>query len=538
MQSPDVEPFGPSPDPSSWAVRTRLRTRSPVNGTLREYALVLLMLAVLTFLLWHVGWSFDRVNMAMLYLLPVLVSAVRFGRGPAYLAAGLGVLLFDFFFVPPLLSFSVSDFRYLISFAVFLVVAGLTAAQATRLRAQLHEAQDREARAASLYAISRQIVAVTDLNAIFAVIVHHLSTTIHSPAAIFLADGEGRLSIAQKSAGRWNQAPDMRLSELVYRTGKTAPPGTDLSMPTQALCLPLKIDSDIYGVLCIHEVDMATADKPDRLAFLEAVAGLASVSIARVRLEEQAKLAEVTAASERLRTSLLDSISHELRTPLATIIGSATGIIEGQALLTADDQGALLATIREGAMRMNRLVTNLLGMVRLESGMLGLKRRWCDVADIVGVCLTQLDEVLRSRRVTVHIPDELPVLCVDDVLIEQVLVNVISNAVKYSPDGSPIVIDARVANGWLEVRVRDEGIGIGDGEKESVFGKFYRSPRTLHIPGTGLGLAICRGIALAHGGDIRVAASEGSATCGSTIILTLPIWAVPDDQDRLDWEVG
>lgn len=489
-------------------------------GVHAPYAFVVLMLALLTLVLWTIGGSFDRVNVAMLYLLPVLFSAVRFGRGPAFLAAGLGVLLFDFFFVPPFLSLTVSDFRYLISFMVFLVVAGLTATQASRLRRQLQEAEEREAKTASLYAISRQIVAVSNLDAILQVIVQHLSSTLHAPAATLFPDQQGRLKIAHKSDSGWVPGLDASLSEMVLKNGKIAGRGTETFGESDSLYLPLKTDSMVYGVLCVRVGHEADAVVPDRLAFIEAVTGLAAVSIARMKLEEEAKLAQLSADSERLRTAILDSISHELRTPLAAIIGSATGILEGMDILTADDQLELLSTIRDGALRMNRLVTNLLGMVRLESGMLQLKRQWCDMSDILGVTIGQLAEPLRLRKLNVNLPDDVPILWVDEVLIEQVLVNVLSNAIKYSEKNSEISLDIQVRNRNVEVIVQDHGMGITEEEALKIFEKFYRSERTSHIPGTGLGLAICKGIAIAHGGDIQAKVSEAG---GAKIVLSLPM---------------
>lgn len=514
------------PDPSVSSLseeparkRSRRITRQSSIGVLSRtpYTLVILMLAILTAVLWNVGWSFDRVNMAMLYLLPVLFSAVRFGRGPAYLAAGLGVLLFDFFFVPPLLSFTVSDFRYLISFAVFLLVAGLTATQASRLRQQLREAKEREAKTASLYAISQQIVAVPDLDAMLQVIVQHLTEALHVPAATLLPDSAGLLQLAQKTEGNWVPELDSSLSDLVLKNGQMAGQGTRTFGETGSLYLPLKTDSRIYGVLCVRVGD-ASIVAPEQLAFIEAVADLASVSIARVKLEEEAKMAQLSAESERLRTALLNSISHELRTPLASIIGSATGILEGMDLLSQDDQKDLLSTIRDGALRMNRLVSNLLGMVRIESGMLQLKRQWCDMADILGVCLRQFADPLRQRQLRVSIPDDIPAVYVDDILIEQVLSNVISNALKYSEEQSEIFISVRDGDRFVEIAVCDHGIGINAEDRPRIFEKFYRSERTSHIPGTGLGLAICKSIALAHGGDIRAQVSESG---GTEIILTL-----------------
>lgn len=497
----------------------RVRRHFTERLTSAPYALVVLMLALLTLILWNVGWSFDRVNMAMLYLLPVLFSAVRFGRGPAYLAAGLGVLLFDFFFVPPLLSFSVSDFRYLISFAVFLVVAGLTATQASRLRQQLQKAQEREVRTASLYAISQQMVAVRDLDRVMEVIVEQLSATMQMAAAVMMPDSEGRLQSLHQAGGRFHPDMNETLADIVLRDGQVAGRGTERFGDSDILYLPVKMEVQPLGVLCVRIGQVDDGHMAEHMAFLEAVTGLAAVSITRFRLEEEAKIAQLSAESERLRTALLDSISHELRTPLATIIGSVTGLMENQEVLVSKDRAELLANIRDGALRMDRLIANLLGMVRIESGMLQLKRRWCDLSDMIGVSLRPFTDALRDRRLDVQLPEDLPPVYVDDILIDQLLTNVISNALKYSPANTDIMITVQALAEVTTLIVKDQGPGVAPEERERVFDKFYRSERFRHIPGTGLGLAICKNIALAHGGDIEVRTSQLG---GAEVVLTLP----------------
>lgn len=513
---PGVTPLFDDPSAS-----IKVRPRRVVKDWARRapYAFVVLLLAVLTLVLWNVGWSFDRVNMAMLYLLPVLYSAVQFGRGPAYLAAGLGVLLFDFFFVPPLLSFSVSDFRYLISFAVFLLVAGLTATQASRLRQQLRQAEEREARTASLYAISQHMVAERDVQRIGKVSVDQLAATLKTSAALFLPDAAGQLQVAEQTPERWIADRDVTLAQMVYKGDKIAGKGTDAFAQTDNVYLPLLTKTFTHGVLCVKMEETAGHLRTDQLEFLKAVAGLTAVSITRAKLEEEAKVAQLSAESERLRTALLDSLSHELRTPLASITGSVTGLLEHMELLDVADRTDLLQTIRDGARRMDRLIANLLGMVRLESGMIQLRRRLCDLSDIIGVCVRPFVETQSTHALVVHVPDDLPPIEVDDVLIEQVLVNVISNAFKYAEKGTDIVIEARLREASVEVAVMNQGIGVTEEERTRVFDKFYRSPRVAHIPGTGLGLAICRGIARAHGGDVEAVPTQPPYT---EFVLRLP----------------
>ncbi len=485
-----------------------------------HYVFVLVLLGVLTLILWNVGWLFNRVNIAMLYLLPVLYSALRFGRGPAFFAASLGVVLFDFFFVPPVLNFSVSDFRYLISFNVFLMVAGLTATLASRLRAQLKEATRREEQTSILYRISRQMVSLTDLASMIATLEQQVSNALHMPVVIVLPQADGRMVVEKTADHAWLNELDQTFASWAFHHGQMCGRGTEYFKEAAGLYLPLKTEANVYGVLCIHIGLSVPSLDLERMTLVEALSSLAAISIARFKLEEEAKVAHLAAESERLRTVLLDSISHELRTPLASIIGAATGILEGEGVLDVADHRELIATLRAEAVRMNRLVTNLLNMVRLESGMMRLRKQWCDIEDLIGVALHQLRESLAEREVTVDLPDDLPGVHVDSVLIEHVLVNVLSNAIKYSPEKSEIALHAYVVDHTMRVAIKDQGMGIATEERARIFEKFYRSPRNKHITGTGLGLAICKGIALAHGGDIWVEAAD---SVGSTLVLSLPL---------------
>lgn len=504
--------------------------RSLYSFSWKPYVGVTMLTVMLTAILHYFGLAFDLVNIALLFLLPVLISAVHWGIGPSIYAAFAGVLAFDFFFVPPIYSFTVADLRYLVSFAVFLVVASLTASLAARLRQQLNFSKQREASTASLYALSRQMAASTDLDSLLEDIVLQVSDTIYSHATIYLPDDKEELIVTAKSSidSDWGFGDaEMVIAKWVYRHGQMAGKGTDTLRESPGLYVPLRTEDRIYGVLAVNFQKPETVASTENLRLLEAIGGLAASAIARVKLGEEAKLAHLTAESERLRTALLDSVSHELRTPLATVIGSASGLIEGDAYFSSEDRLELLSTIREGAMRMNRLVTNLLGMVKLESGMLRLRKKWCDVEDIIGVVLSQVKDFQQNREIRVRLPDQIPFLLGDDVLLEQVLVNVVSNAIKYSPDYSVIEVKVRRNDNSMTIAVADSGIGIRDIDRERIFDKFYRADTTKHVPGTGLGLAICKGIVEAHGGTI---AAEPNWDRGTVVTITLPV----EEQSILD----
>jgi two-component system sensor histidine kinase KdpD len=510
---------------TGWSMSDTVVYGGHVNKyTLLPYIIVTLMVGFMTIIFWKVGYAFTLVNLALLYLLPVIVSSVRWGLAPSFYAAAIGVTAFDYFFVPPIHRFTVLDIRYVVSFGVYLAVAIFTAGLAARLRQRVRELSEREAITSALYTLSIQVAAGRDLDTVLGEIVRHASDTFGLPAAILLPDAAGHLTVrAEEGLQSHGDAPipESRIVDWVYRHGRIAGYGTNQNRDSTFLYVPLKTESNVHGVMCIGQQQSPNVNVgTSRMRIVQALAGLAAVCIARIRFEEEAKIAHLSAESERLRTALLHSISHELRTPLATILGAVTGMTESGDILSPDDRRELLSTIREGALRMNRLVTNLLGMVRMESGMLQLNKRWCDVSDIVGVALRQIGDALQHRTVEVDIPDNLPAIAVDEILIEQVLVNLLSNAVKYSPDGSLIRLDFMEYDGIMTLCIRDEGMGIREDEAEKIFEKFYRSDTGISVPGTGLGLAICKGIVEAHGGEIFARPAEPQ---GTMITIRLPV---------------
>ncbi|WP_219639468.1 sensor histidine kinase KdpD [Cohnella sp. CFH 77786] len=487
------------------------------------YMGITLLVALLTVLLHAFELAFDLVNIALIYLLPVLFSAMYGGIRPAVYAAVIGVLAFDFFFVPPVLSFTVADLRYLVSFAVYLAVAALTASLAARLKQQLIHAKLREAHTASLYALSRQMGAITDIRSVLENVSRQVSQTMGTEVVIYLPNDKKELELAIRSSPNsdWGRGQSERaVAGLVYEHGETAGKGTSTLRESPGFYVPLRTEDRVYGVLAVNLDGVNMVPSPENQRLLEALGGLAASAISRVQLAEEAKIAHLTAESERLRTALLDSVSHELRTPLATIIGSVTGLIDAEGLFTKEERMDLLSTIRDGALRMNRLVTNLLGMVQLESGMLRLRKAWCDAGEIVGAALSQMKEFQQHRMIKVSLPPELPLIPGDEALLEQVVANVISNAIKYSPDFSEIRISAEVADSRMVISVADQGVGLTPDDHERIFHKFYRSQATKHVPGTGLGLAICKGIAELHGGTITAEPNEGR---GTIIRLALPL---------------
>jgi two-component system sensor histidine kinase KdpD len=233
--------------------------------------------------------------------------------------------------------------------------------------------------------------------------------------------------------------------------------------------------------------------------------------------------------TERARSLLLSSVSHDLRTPLTAITGAATSLSEGASKLSETARRELAATIAEESHRLNRLIGNILEMTRLESGALRLQREWNTLEDVVGSALVRLEPCLDDHPVRVEISPDLPLVWIDDVLFEQVVWNLVENAVKYTPAGGPIDLEASVQDSVLVLRVRDQGPGLAPDERDRVFEKFYRGKNAVGRPGAGLGLAICRGIVQAHGGTVQVETAEGG---GALFVVRVPMNGAPPVVER------
>lgn len=487
------------------------------------YLLTIVAVTLITLINMFIG--FDLLNIGLLYLLPVLFSAAYWGRGPSILASVLGVLSFDVFFVPPVSSITVHDLKYLLSFAIFLLVAVMTGTMANRLRAQAETARRREARMAALYALSRKIVVETDIDGILSTVVNVIAETIDGEAAIMLPNQSGVLeckSFSTTIAKKENWV-DEEIVCWVFEHGKIAGNGSETWGEKDCLYIPLKTEEKNIGVLTVKSNHHNHFLSTEQSQLLEAFANLTALSVISLQLSAEAQQARYFVKSEKLRTALFNSISHELRTPLASIMGAVTSLLDEGELYNKADRDALLLTVNEGTIRMNRLVGNLLDMARLESGMMQLKNEWCDIQEIIGVALQRSNPTLQDRKVSLSIEEDIALIRADFVLIEQVIINLLENANKYSPSDTEISIIATKVNNELHVRIINEGYPIPESDREKIFDKFYRSITSQHITGTGLGLSICKGIIEAHGGQIWVEKEEEKVVfCFSLPIILLP----------------
>ncbi len=502
----------------------RYESRKPAGRSFSAvpFAWIVLMVLALTILLKPLSPLLGQVNIAMLYLLPVLFSAVIWGPEYAALAAVMGMLAFDFFFVPPTFSFLVANIHYLLSFIVFLLVALMTGTISGRLRQHVTHAHQREARTAALYALSRAIAATNEMEQVLEHVARKVAEIAESQVAIWLPDDQGILAMRASAGLQQNGGLDESESPVprwAFEHGMIAGGGTETLAWAKWTYVPLQTEQGTAGVLAVRLQEEEPLMASERRQMLEAFASLAAVGINRIQLVERARAADLLKESERLHNALFNSISHELRTPLTSIMGAVTGLLDDNLSFSPPDRADLLLNIKQGAMRMNRLVNNLLDMARLESGHLQLKRDWCDAQDIIGVAIRRC-ETARSHPLRVDIEWNLPLIHVDFVLIEQAIVNLLDNAAKYSPPNEAISIGVRRKDGRLEFAVVDSGPGIPDEDKKLIFDKFYRLRTSHHVGGTGLGLTICKGIIEAHGGEIWAEDNDGG---GTALTFALPL---------------
>ncbi len=467
--------------------------------------------------------ALEPTNLVMLYLVAVMVCAIYWGRGPAIVASALSVLAFDFFFVVPYLTFVVSDTQYLLTFIGLFLVGLVISSLAVRAREQAEAARNREAQTAELYGLSRDLAAALGLDEIVRVLIRHMEQTFGREAVVMLpGDGAVTRPVPRAaSAGLTLDEQELAVADWVFRHGEPAGRNTNTLAGARLRYLPLKTARGIVGVLGIAgPTDSESQLTPEQQRLMEAFASQAALAVERAHLGEQARQTQVLQATEKLQTALLNSISHDLRTPLVSITGALSSLDEDGTRLDEVTRHSLIDNARDEAERLNRLVGNLLDMTRLEAGALKVAHELCDVQDVIGAALEQLGDRLGDRRVETDVPADLPLVPMDFVLITQVLVNLLDNALKYSPPETPIEVRAHAASGHLEIEVADRGIGIPPEDLARVFDKFYRVQRPGSVSGTGLGLSICRGIVEAHGGFIAAEARPGG---GTAITLALPL---------------
>lgn len=447
-------------------------------------------------------------NIVMLFLLAVVVAAVRWGRGPAVLAAFLGVGAFDFFYVQPRFTFAFSDAQYGITFIVMLIVALVIGQLAAGLQFQARVASERENRMRSLYEASRDLSAALVNEQVVEIGTRALQAEFDAQAFVLLAGPDDKLLPVPPGV-------DAGVAAWAYEHGEAAGQGTHTLPGTALLYVPLKAPMRVRGVVALAPRQPQRAWPPEQRRLLDTFCSLLAIAIERIHYVDVAQSSTLQIESERLRNSLLATISHDLRTPLAALVGLA----ESLRIAPAAEREEIAQSIRDAALRMNALVVNLLDMARLESGRVQLNRQWQPLEEVVGAALLAMKPALAGHALKTSLPADLPLLHIDAVLVERVLCNLLENAAKYAGAGSPIGLGAAVRGEQVEVWIDDQGPGLPPGREDLIFEKFERGRKESATPGVGLGLAICRAIVEAHGGAIRGENREGG---GARFSFTLP----------------
>lgn len=520
---------------SATAQATALKPRTALEQgrggrTWRRFILSALLVGIATLLGHPLRPLLSPTNLVMLYLAAVVVSAFYLGRGPAIFASFLSVLAFDLFFVPPIGTFVVGDTQYILTFIGLLVVGMIIATLTAQAREQAEAATSREIDTAVLYELSRDLASAFTKDDILRAVRRHVESAFSRDVVILLpsAGGPDQMQVASASASLELPEDELAVADWVYRHGEPAGRNTDTLPAARLRYLPLKTARGILGVMGVVGPDVTVASSgsnhpshlsPGQRRLMKAFASQTALALERASLAESARQAEVSQATEKLQTALLNSVSHELRTPLVSITGALSTLLADNGELDAPARRSLTENALAEAQRLNQLVGNLLDMTRLEAGALSIRLEPSDVQDVIGAALEQVGARLQDRELRVRVPSDLPLARLDFVPIVQVLVNLLDNALRYSPPGTPIDVNARTAGQNIEIEVADRGPGLPPEELEHIFDRFYLLQRPAGGGGTGLGLSICKGIVEAHGGAIRV---QNRAHGGASFVIVLP----------------
>jgi two-component system sensor histidine kinase KdpD len=423
---------------------------------------------------------FALTNLVMIYLLGATIAALRLGQGPAILAAIVNVVAFDFFFVPPRYSFAVSDFQYLVTFAVMLVVALTIATLVANVRAQTRVAGARERRTSLLYAMSRELAATRGVENLARVAIRHVAETFAARAVVLVPEPGGRLRHPARPPGpEALQGSDLSVAQWVFDHGAPAGLGTDTLPAARAQYLPLVGSQRTLGVLAVEPAQRRRLLLPEQRHLLETFAGQIALALERAELANEAERARVDAETQSLRN-----------------------------------------TLENKANEMSEIISNAQELVRLESGQVALRRDWLMLQNLVNSALARLGGRLAGYPVEIRLPEDLPPVHADAALMLQVFVNLLENVAKHTPPRTRIAIFGNVENEFIRVLVDDDGPSFPPGDPEQLFAKFHRGRDESNVGGAGLGLSICRAIMNAHGGSIHALQRPGG---GARFSLTIPI---------------
>jgi two-component system, OmpR family, sensor histidine kinase KdpD len=476
----------------------------------------------------------DHSNVIMVYLLGVVFVATRYGRCPSIFAALVSITVFDFLFYPPYYSFGSSDPAYWLTLPIMLAVALIVSELSARLRDRMLALEKNEQFTAALYAMSRDLARARQIDEIKAVATRHIHDIFDCIALVLLPNAakqifsSGSVQLPPEEISAAQRSFDQC---VVAYGGESSPPPEPAFQSlsgkrprTHGYYIPLATGQNPMGVLAILPVKPIAHLDTEHLDLLVAFANQIAMALERAFLSRAAQEAALVAEREQIRSTLLSSVSHDLRTPLASITGAATSLLESSQAVRQPEARELCQSIVQESDRLNRLVANLLDMTKLESGGIRIRKDWQSLEEMVGSALTRLEKRLAKHVVKVELPTDLPLIAVDELLIEQVLINLLDNAAKYTPESTVINIRARVHEREMIIEVSNNGPSLSPGEEDKIFEKFYRGKGELPNAGAGLGLPICKGFVEAHGGRIWAGNRDGG---GVSFFILLPIQQAP-----------
>ena len=491
---------------------------SPVDKKLFPYLLSLGIVILISCMGLLIHQHLEPVNLVMLYLLGVVISASLWGRGPAIMTSLVGVLVFDILFVPPRFNITVYDTQYILTFAGLFIVGIMISELASKLRQRAIEANTREEQTSVLYKLSRDLLGTLNLDDVLKIIQEHFEKIAPCDLEVLLQISND-LKLWRNGEWAYEEQLD-RLVDLEINEGafSGSPKSTHVSSGNFHRVF-LKMGNRTMGVLYYRIKDSHEEVSSESIVLMEAMAHQSAIAIERIRLLEENRKMDLMREKEKLHTALLNSITHDLRTPLVSITGSLSSLMEDGDHMEQATARELIETAYEESIRLNTIVGALLDMTRIEAGALSLNRHPSDIGDLISISLNQVRARLGNRPITLDIPPDLPDVSLDMPLMVKAIVYVLDNAIKYSASDAPIIISARKADAGVIVSIRDKGIGIPAAEMNQIFQKFFRGSKTQREPGVGLGLSICKGIVEAHKGIIRI---ESAVDQGTSVMITLP----------------
>lgn len=460
----------------------------------------------------------DQSSLSRVFLVAVLITAISYGLWPSLFASLISVLIYDFFFIPPIYSLTVSSTEDVVNLILFAITAVIVSTLAARVRRYAVAADKRALTAEKLAAFNHRVSAGVTLQDVLDTAAEQMSALLDRPVALLFPEA-GEVTVKARYPS--HAVPDAACLQAIaaWWSSPAAAPGNDRFARGTWQFHPLQTSDESGGVVGIQAPPGQTGTDLDPL--LDALVEQAALAIERLALRERLEDARLHAETERLRSALLASISHDLRNPLASIVGSASGLAQQWLKLPDEAKISLVRTIRSEAERLDAFIANLLDITRIEAGVVKPRHDSVYLSDVLGAAASQATRVLGEHRLAIDMPADLPLVAADTALLQQVLYNVIENAAKYSPPASLIRITARTQDETVQLRVLDEGPGIPEAELELVFEKFYRAKNVAQQNGTGLGLAICRGFLEAMHGTIEVANRDDRH--GTVVAITLPV---------------